>query len=112
MTDKEYIETIPQRSTSYLLDKLDSYGHDSYYRQLYNATMSELVKRAMWYKVEDKLPEYNKIVLVAVQFWNGATYRLASLHNSEGKSWWRFDTDSIVCEDDIIAWTYIPLYKK
>ena len=112
MTDKEYVKTISQRSTSQLLEDLYDYGYDNYYRDLYNVTMLELKKRATWYKVEDKLPEYCRIVLVAMHFYDTVVYHLASLHNSNDKDWWAFDTDLIAHEDDIIAWTYIPLYEE
>lgn len=45
MTDAEYIENIGMVSTEKLFKKLEYYGYDSYYADLWNATISELKKR-------------------------------------------------------------------
>ena len=45
MTDKEYLENISTVDTDVLFENLESYGCDSYYRDLWYATIEELKKR-------------------------------------------------------------------
>ena len=54
MTDKEYINSISAMSTQNLLNNLEDFGYDNYYRDLYRATMRELKKRSCWHKVVDE----------------------------------------------------------
>lgn len=45
MTDKEYIENIDKVDTDTLFANLEYYGFDSYYKDLWYATIEELKKR-------------------------------------------------------------------
>ena len=45
MTDKEYIKNISSISTEDLFNSLEYYGYDSYYAELWEATIEELKKR-------------------------------------------------------------------
>lgn len=45
MSDKEYIKNISSISTEDLFNSLEYYGYDSYYAELWEATIEELKKR-------------------------------------------------------------------
>lgn len=75
--------------------------------------------KTIWHKVADgDLPEYCKVVLVAMHFYNTIVYRLASLHISEDNGcpeeniFWSIQSDFPTSQDDIIAWTELPEYKE
>ena len=46
MSDEEYIKNISSISTEELFNSLEYYGYDSYYNDLWRATIEELKKRA------------------------------------------------------------------
>ncbi len=51
MSDEEYIKNISSISTEELFNSLEYYGYDSYYSELWRATIEELKKR-----IEDATP--------------------------------------------------------
>lgn len=63
MNDEEYIKNISSISTEELFNSLEYYGYDSYYADLWRATIDELKKRIEerpqdeWIPVGERLPE-------------------------------------------------------
>ena len=45
MTDKEYVNTLPNVSNKELIERIEWYGCDPYYNEAWSATMDELKRR-------------------------------------------------------------------
>ena len=96
MTDKEYIENIDKVDTNTLFENLEYYGFDSYYRDLWYATIEELKKRieirpkGEWIPVSEGLPNEVDRFLVTTRYDEVMTDYFTGHHFLQG--------------DDIIAW--------
>ena len=54
MTDKEWIETLPNASNKELMESLDYFGYDSYYRTCREPLVAEITKRLNQLTEKDK----------------------------------------------------------
>ena len=54
MTDKEWIETLPTASNKELMESLDYFGYDSYYRTCREPLVAEITKRLNQLTEKDK----------------------------------------------------------
>ena len=84
MTDKEWIETLPTASNKELIESLDYFGYDSYYRTCREPLVAEITKRLnQLTKAKELLKEFNLVLKERGLYHNGLYKRTEQFLNSE-----------------------------